>query len=47
MGLLDNLRRFAVARSLFAPITLERAMDRLGCVQADPIRSACRGATCL
>ncbi|HXN48726.1 MAG TPA: crosslink repair DNA glycosylase YcaQ family protein, partial [Bryobacteraceae bacterium] len=36
---LDDLRRFAVARSLFAPTTLKRALDRLGFVQADPIRA--------
>src|SRR5437867_13257711 len=39
---LDDLRRFAVARSLFAPTTLERALTRLGFVQADPIRSPAR-----
>src|ERR1700719_117304 len=39
---LDHLRRFAVARSLLAPITLNRAMDRLGFVQADPIRAPAR-----
>src|SRR5678815_514532 len=39
---LDDLRRFAVARSLFAPTTLQRALDRLGFVQADPIRSPAR-----
>jgi uncharacterized protein len=36
---LDDLRRYAVARSLFAPTTLLRAIQRLGFVQADPIRS--------
>lgn len=39
---LHDLRRFAVARSLFAPTTLERALDRLGFVQADPIRAPAR-----
>jgi hypothetical protein len=31
-----HLRRFAVARSLFPPTTLRRAISRLGFVQADP-----------
>ncbi len=39
---LDDLRRFSVARSLFAPLTLERAIERLGFVQADPIRAPAR-----
>src|ERR1041384_3015987 len=39
---LDDLRRFAVARSLFKPTTLKRAIDRLGFVQADPIRAPAR-----
>jgi uncharacterized protein len=39
---LDDLRRLAVARSLFAPITLQRALDILGFVQADPIRAPAR-----
>lgn len=39
---LDELRRFAVARSLFPPTTLKRALDRLGFVQADPIRAPAR-----
>src|ERR1044071_7147413 len=39
---LDDLRRFAVARSLFAPTTLKRALDRMGFVQADPIRAPAR-----
>ncbi|MGE5718082.1 MAG: DNA glycosylase AlkZ-like family protein [Acidobacteriota bacterium] len=39
---LDDLRRLAVARSLFPPTTLERALDRLGFVQADPIRAPAR-----
>ncbi len=39
---LDDLRRFAVARSLFAPTTLRRAIARMGFVQADPIRAPAR-----
>ena len=39
---LDDLRRFAVARSLFPPTTLRRALQRLGFVQADPIRAPAR-----
>src|SRR5205807_5718357 len=39
---LDGLRRFAVARSLFAPTTLKRALHRMGFVQADPIRAPAR-----
>lgn len=39
---LDDLRRFAVARSLFPPTTLELALDTLGFVQADPIRAPAR-----
>ena len=39
---LDDLRRYAVARSLFAPTTLPRAIARLGFVQADPIRAPAR-----
>jgi uncharacterized protein YcaQ len=38
----DDLRRFAVSRSLFTPTTLRRAIDRLGFVQADPIRAPAR-----
>src|SRR5512147_103451 len=37
-----ELRRFAVNRSLFAPTTLTRAIERLGFVQADPIRAPAR-----
>src|SRR5215510_570228 len=40
--ILDDLRRFAVARSLFEPTTLKCALDRLGFVQADPIRAPAR-----
>jgi uncharacterized protein YcaQ len=39
---LDDLRRFAVGRSLFAPTTLTRAIDKLAFVQADPIRAPAR-----
>jgi uncharacterized protein len=39
---LDQLRRFAIARSLFSETTLARAIDRLGFVQADPIRAPAR-----
>jgi uncharacterized protein YcaQ len=39
---LDDLRRFAIARSLFTPTTLKRALNRLGFVQADPIRAPAR-----
>src|SRR5262249_32303531 len=39
---LDTLRRFAVARSLHAPTTLSRALERAGFVQADPIRAPAR-----
>lgn len=39
---LAELRRFAVARSLFPPTTLARAVDTLGFVQADPIRAPAR-----
>jgi uncharacterized protein len=39
---LDDLRRFAAARSLFGPTTLRRALARMGFVQADPIRAPAR-----
>jgi uncharacterized protein YcaQ len=39
---LDDLRRLAVARSLFKPTTLPQAIRRLGFVQADPIRAPAR-----
>jgi uncharacterized protein YcaQ len=39
---LDDLRRFAVARSLCPPTTLRRALARMGFVQADPIRAPAR-----
>jgi len=40
--ILSQLRHFAVARSLFPPTTLKRALDRCGFVQADPIRAPAR-----
>ena len=39
---LDDLRAYAVARSLFTPTTLPRALERMGFVQADPIRAPAR-----
>ena len=39
---LDDLRRHAVARTLFPLTTLARAIERLGFVQADPIRAPAR-----
>ncbi len=39
---LDDLRRYAVARTLFKPTTLARAITKLGFVQADPIRQPAR-----
>jgi uncharacterized protein YcaQ len=39
---LAALRRYAIARSLFTPTSLPRAIERLGFVQADPIRSPAR-----
>ncbi len=39
---LDALRRYAVARTLFKPTTLLRAIQRLGFLQADPIRAPAR-----
>ncbi|MBL0937672.1 MAG: YcaQ family DNA glycosylase [Gemmatimonadaceae bacterium] len=39
---LDSLRRYAVARSLFAAPTLTKALTRFGFVQADPIRAPAR-----
>ncbi len=38
----DDLRRAAIARTLFTPTTLPRALERLGFVQADPIRAPAR-----
>ena len=37
-----DLRRYAIARSLFAPVDLRAAIDILGFVQADPIRAPAR-----
>jgi uncharacterized protein len=42
MPTLASLRRYAIGRSLFAPTTLQRAIARLGFVQADPIRAPAR-----
>lgn len=42
MTTLDELRHFAVTRSLFPPTTLPRAIETLGFVQADPIRAPAR-----
>jgi uncharacterized protein len=39
---LDHLRRYAIARSLFKPTTLPKAIEKLGFVQADPIRAPAR-----
>ncbi|HEU4795343.1 MAG TPA: crosslink repair DNA glycosylase YcaQ family protein [Pyrinomonadaceae bacterium] len=39
---IDELRRFAVARNFFGPTTLQRALDQMGFVQADPIRAPAR-----
>ena len=39
---LEHLRRYAIARSLFKPTTLGRAIGKLGFVQADPIRAPAR-----
>jgi uncharacterized protein YcaQ len=39
---LDELRRYAVTRSLFPPTSLPKALDAFGFVQADPIRAPAR-----
>jgi len=39
---LDELRRFTVARNFPKPTTLKQTIDRLGFVQADPIRAPAR-----
>ncbi len=39
---LATLRRYAISRSLFAPTTLLKAIEKLGFVQADPIRAPAR-----
>jgi uncharacterized protein YcaQ len=39
---IDDLRRYAVTRSLFPPTTLPKALEAFGFVQADPIRAPAR-----
>jgi len=39
---LDELRRYAIARSLFKPLSLAAAIRKLGFVQADPMRAPAR-----
>ena len=39
---LEHLRRYAIARTLFKPTTLPKAIARLGFIQADPIRAPAR-----
>jgi uncharacterized protein YcaQ len=39
---LHHLRRHAIARTLFEPVTLAAALARLGFVQADPLRAPAR-----
>ncbi len=39
---LDTLRRYAIARTLFTPTTLPKAIAKMGFVQADPIRAPAR-----
>jgi uncharacterized protein YcaQ len=39
---LADMRGFAVTQSLFPPTTLKRALEKLGFVQADPIRAPAR-----
>ena len=39
---LSQLRRYTIARSLFRPTTLLAALERLGFVQADPLRAPAR-----
>lgn len=39
---LDELRRYAIARSLFKPTNLPAAIRKLGFVQADPMRAPAR-----
>lgn len=39
---LQDLRQHAISTSLFLPTTLRKAIERLGFVQADPIRSPAR-----
>jgi uncharacterized protein YcaQ len=42
MRTVADIRRFAVAHSLFAPTRLDRALERFAFVQADPIRAPAR-----
>jgi len=42
MKTLDELRRFTVARNFFPPTTLKTAIQKMGFVQADPIRAPAR-----
>ena len=42
MTALDDLRHFAAARTFFTPTTLQRAIERCGFMQADPIRAPAR-----
>ncbi|MBV8500827.1 MAG: YcaQ family DNA glycosylase [Paucibacter sp.] len=39
---IDQLRRYAISRSLFKPTTLPGAIKKLGFVQADPMRAPAR-----
>jgi len=39
---LDDLRRFTIARNFFKPANLQRALNKMGFVQADPIRAPAR-----
>lgn len=39
---LEQLRRYAIVRTLFKPTTLPKAIARLGFVQADPLRAPAR-----
>lgn len=39
---LQDLRHYAIARSLFTPMPLADTLDRMGFVQADPIRAPAR-----
>ncbi len=38
----DDLRRFAAARTFFEPTTLKRGLEKMGFLQADPIRAPAR-----
>jgi hypothetical protein len=42
MPALEQFRQRVVSHSLFAPCSLKKAMQQLGYVQADPIRSPAR-----